>query len=235
METRGTGTSEKPNHGYRMARIAKDVYDMLISLKIEKAYFMGHSMGANVILSFIDLFGQNMIKKFILCDQAPWLWSDLNETDESMILHGGHRGQPYELKKGYDISWEEGQKVFDSKDFFPNGPSSLADSFPNGNRVMELEGIMKKHFKYDSKQLVKLCINHYMTDWRDILPIIDIPTLIITGETTFAMDLKCADYLHKSIKNSELVVFTKEDKGNHIMMANNPEKFNKIVIDFLKK
>lgn len=86
METRGTGTSEKPNHGYRMARIAKDVYDMLISLKIEKAYFMGHSMGANVILSFIDLFGQNMIKKFILVDQPPWLWSDLNESDESMIL-----------------------------------------------------------------------------------------------------------------------------------------------------
>lgn len=72
-----------------------------------------------------------MIKKFILCDQAPWLWSDPNESDESMILHGGHRGHPYELKKGYDISWEEGQKVFDSKNFFPNGPSSLADSFPN--------------------------------------------------------------------------------------------------------
>lgn len=88
---------------------------------------------------------------------------------------------------------------------------------------MELEGIMKKHFKYDSKQLVKLVINHYMTVWRDILPIIEVPTLIISGETTFAMDLKCADYLHKTIKNSELVIFTKEEKGGHIMMANAPE------------
>ena len=75
---------------------------------------------------------------------------------------------------------------------------------------MELEGIMKKHFKYDSKQLVKLVINHYMTDWRDILPIIEVPTLIISGETTFEIDLKCADYLHKSIKNSELVIFTRK-------------------------
>ncbi len=33
--------------------------------------------------------------------------------------------------------------------------------------------------------------------------------------------------LHKSIKNSEIVVFTKEDKGIHIMKANAPEKFDK--------
>ena len=155
METRGTGASEKSNHGYRMARIAKDVYDMLQFLKIEKAYFMGHSMGANVILAFIDLFGQNMIKKFILCDQPPWLWSDLNENDESMMLHGGNRGEPYGLKKGYDISWEEGQKVFDSKDYFPTAPSYLAESLPNGKRVLELEGIMKNHFNYDEKTISK--------------------------------------------------------------------------------
>ncbi len=65
---------------------------------------------------------------------------------------------------------------------------------------MELEGIMKKYFKYDSKQLVKLLINYYMNDWSNILPIIKVPTLIITGELTFTMDLKYANYLHKSIK-----------------------------------
>ena len=49
-----------------------------------------------------------------------------------------------------------------------------------------------------------------MIDWRNILPIIEVPTLIISGETTFEIDLKCADYLHKSIKNSELVIFTRK-------------------------
>ena len=43
---------------------------------------MGYSMGTNVILPFIALFGQNMIKKFILCDKTPWLWSNQNESDE---------------------------------------------------------------------------------------------------------------------------------------------------------
>ena len=33
-----------------------------------------------------------------------------------------------------------------------------------------------------------------MTDWKDLLPFIKVPNLIIIGETTLAMDLKCADY-----------------------------------------
>ena len=33
-----------------------------------------------------------------------------------------------------------------------------------------------------------------MTDWKDLLPIIKVLNLIITGETTLEMDLKCADY-----------------------------------------
>ena len=235
METRGTGASDKPNHGYRMSRIAMDVYDMLKSLKIEKANFMGHSMGANVILAFIDLFGQNMIKKFIFIDQSPWLWSDPYESDESMNSHGGHRGHPYTFNKGFNVSWEEGQKIFDSKDFFETAPTTLAQSTPNGLRVLELEGIMKKHFNYDSKQLVKLVINHYMTDWRDVLNIIEVPTLLIVGENTHALTMECANLMLKSLKNGELVVFTKEEYGNHIMMANSPEKFNRVVIEFLEK
>ena len=62
-----------------------------------------------------------MIKKFILCDQAPWLWSDPNETDESMILHGGHRGHPYEFKKdmiflGKKVKKSSIQKIFSQLD-----------------------------------------------------------------------------------------------------------------------
>lgn len=57
IETRGTGTSKTPTHGFRMSQIAKDIYDMLITLKIQKAYFMGHSMEQMLfqhLLIFLD-------------------------------------------------------------------------------------------------------------------------------------------------------------------------------------
>ena len=40
--------------------------------------------------------------------------------------------------------------------------------------------------------------------------------------------------LHKSIKNSEIVVFTKEDKGIHIMKANAPENLIKYMYLLIK-
>ena len=39
--------------------------------------------------------------------------------------------------------------------------------------------------------------------------------------------------LYKSIKNSDIVVFTKEEKGIHIMKANEPEKFDKNVKTYI--
>ena len=97
METRGTRASETPTYDYRMSHIVKDVYDMLMVLKKRESIFYGSFNGRKYY--FGNLLGQIMIKKFILCAQSPWLWSDPNEIDD-MILHGGHPGHLYELKKG---------------------------------------------------------------------------------------------------------------------------------------
>ena len=235
IENRGTGESGRPDHGYRMSRLAKDIYDMMQALDIKKAHFMGHSMGANMILAFIDLFGQDMVDKFVFVDQSPWLWSDTGESDESMREHCGHRGNPYGLYDAFLKSWEEGEKAFAADEYWPTSASSLADSFEKGNHVMELEGIMRQRFEYRAEPLARLLVNHYMTDWRDILKILTVPTMVITGETTHAMNAECTEWMRQNLQNGEIVVFTKEEKGNHILMANSPEKFNRTVIEFLQK
>ncbi|MEE4563906.1 alpha/beta hydrolase [Paenibacillus polymyxa] len=235
IETRGTGESGKPSHGYRVSRSAKDVYDMMQALGLKKAHFMGHSMGCSTLWAFIDLFGQNMIDKLILVDQSPWLWSDVGESDESMELHCGHRGNPYGLYDAYANSWADGNNAYGAPEYWPTGPASLAENRPTGDRVMELEGIMNERYQYQNKLLAGLLVNHYMTDWRDIIEIIDVPTLYITGETTHAMNAACIAWLKQAIKGVEMVVFSKEEYGNHIMMANSPEKFNRTVTEFLQK
>lgn len=235
IETRGTGESGKPTHGYRVSRLSKDVYDMMQALGLKKAHFMGHSMGCSTLWAFIDLFGQDMIDKLILVDQSPWLWSDAGESDASMELHCGHRGNPYGLYNAFKLSWEEGFKAFAAPEYWPTSASSLAESRPQGNHVMEFEEIYRSRFEYPREPLARLLINHYMTDWRDIVSIIKAPTLIITGENTHAMNAACAAWMNHAIKGSELVVFTKAEYGNHIMMANSPKKFNRTVIEFLQK
>jgi pimeloyl-ACP methyl ester carboxylesterase len=49
VDMRGHGESDKPDNGYNIQRLAKDVQDVLVSLNLTDVTLMGHSMGNSVI------------------------------------------------------------------------------------------------------------------------------------------------------------------------------------------
>ncbi|MFZ2961471.1 MAG: alpha/beta hydrolase [Candidatus Ozemobacteraceae bacterium] len=49
LDQRGFGASDKPETGYRLDDLADDIIGFLDALKIEKAVFVGHSMGGSVL------------------------------------------------------------------------------------------------------------------------------------------------------------------------------------------
>ena len=73
LDPRGFGLSDVPAYGYRIPRLAADMKEWIEYLQIQKAYFLGHSMGCSIIWSYMDLYGQDTIEKFILVDQPPTL------------------------------------------------------------------------------------------------------------------------------------------------------------------
>ncbi|WP_299007430.1 alpha/beta hydrolase [uncultured Shewanella sp.] len=42
-------------------------------------------------------------------------------------------------------------------------------------------------------------------------------------------------WMHEQVPNSELFIFEEQEGGNHFMMVENPERFNQVVLDFIKK
>jgi non-heme chloroperoxidase len=69
LDFRGHGESERPKHGYRVSRLARDCLDFLDHLGLHDAVLLGHSAGCTVIWSFIDLFGQDRIRALVLSDE----------------------------------------------------------------------------------------------------------------------------------------------------------------------
>lgn len=57
LDMRGHGESDKPEHGYRIARLAKDLHDALVALDLHEVNLAGHSMGCAVIWSYWDQLG----------------------------------------------------------------------------------------------------------------------------------------------------------------------------------
>lgn len=56
-DMRAHGDSEKATWGHRISRYAKDVKDLLEALHLEHVTLLGWSMGAAIIWSYLDLFG----------------------------------------------------------------------------------------------------------------------------------------------------------------------------------
>src|SRR5262249_28199088 len=59
VDMRGHGESDKPDNGYTIQRLAKDVQDLLVARNLSDVTLMGHSMGSSVIWSYWQLWGND--------------------------------------------------------------------------------------------------------------------------------------------------------------------------------
>lgn len=69
LDYRGHGELDRPTYGYRVSRLARDCLDFLERLGLEDAVLLGHSAGCVVIWSFIDLFGDDLVRALVLSDE----------------------------------------------------------------------------------------------------------------------------------------------------------------------
>lgn len=67
IDYRGMGTSDKPAGGYDKKTIAGDIYKLLQSLGIQKAYIAGHDIGAQVAFSVAANY-PDLTEKLIIMD-----------------------------------------------------------------------------------------------------------------------------------------------------------------------
>ena len=88
LDYRGHGLSEKPDHGYRIARFSKDLSDFIDFLGISKLALVGHSMGNAVAWSYIDLFGAGKIEKLVIVDEPAFLVSNPAWSETELIELG---------------------------------------------------------------------------------------------------------------------------------------------------
>lgn len=74
----GHGKSEAPDGDYTMYRYAEDIVDVLLTEKVDKAYWIGHSMGGYITLAAIEKNYTNIQKAVLLYS------SDAPDTAEAI-------------------------------------------------------------------------------------------------------------------------------------------------------
>lgn len=223
MDHRGHGESEKPEHGYRIARLAKDVRDVLLALDLDQVTLLGHSMGCSVIWSYLDTFGADRVSRLVLVDQMPVIMANPVWSEEERLAAGPILDQESLYPT---INGLAGHGGIDATRQFVGG------MFTDAYEPEKVEWAIEQNLKLPRRHAATLLYNHATQDWRDVIRRITLPTLIIGGRRSL-IDWRSQVWIQSVIPGSKLEVFEEDEGGNHFMFMENPEKFNRLVAAFL--
>jgi len=223
LEMRGHGDSEKVDHGYKVQRLAKDVYDVLQALELTDVVLLGHSMGSSLIWCYWDLFGPQRLGKLIFVDEPPFLTSNPTWSDAERRSSGAIWDLQGALSTCNAIAAPDGAST--TRQLF-NG------LFTKNMANEEKSRIIESFLKLPRQHAASLLYNHCAQDWRDVIPRISLPTLIVGGRASLC-PWQSQEWIHQQISGSRLEIFEEEEGGSHFMFIEQPQKFNRIVSEFI--
>lgn len=223
VDMRGHGESDKPDHGYTIARLAKDVHDLLVDFNLQDVTILGHSMGCSVIWSYWELFGPERLAKLVLVDQMPMITSNPAWSAEEKEASGAILDPTTLYGTINSLAGPDGVKTTEG---FIGSMVTPAMARP------ELDWMIRENLKMPREYAARLLYNHATQDWRRVIPRLNIPTLVVGGKASL-VPWKSQVWIHNQIRGSQLEIFEANEGGAHFMFIENPEKFNRIVREFI--
>mgnify|MGYP006281573789 CR=1 FL=1 len=222
MALRGHGPSESVSYGHRISRYAADLRDLLAALDIVDATVLGWSMGAAVIWSHYELFGDERMKKMIIVDQSP----------RQYAVPGGQDWQGIQVGC-YDAESLAVLRTMLALDSRASAEGIVHACFPDGSAPSqdEIDFFAGEIETTPGQVRADIMTDHTNLDWRDIMSRIRIPALVIVGEKSLIWGPGGAEYPAHHIPDARIERFA---KSGHMPFYHEPDKFNRVVAEFTR-
>jgi non-heme chloroperoxidase len=221
LDFRGHGESERPEHGYRVSRLARDCLDFLDHLGLHDAVLLGHSAGCTVIWSFIDLFGQDRIRALVLSDEMIAFIKRPEWSAAECRRYGASVGGDEALAMAAAIAGPDGKQTL--RNF-------LANEFSPGFPTADIARIIADSLKMPRSAAAELMLSVMQADYRDVLPLIRRPTLCLGGMESH-LGPEVMPWIASQIPGAKLVMI----RARHFVHLENPVEFNTAVRVFLEE
>ena len=211
FDLRGHGESSDDDRNTTIDLYQEDLYQLLKSLNIENAVFVGLSLGGNVILD-LAVNHPEMVNGLVVMSSFP-------EQDEKLK----------NIFDDFDNAIDEGFVEF----FDTILPYTLPDDILEEHKEI-LENVKVEAAKTANIEGIKKGINAgYGFNLTDKLNEINAPTLVIAGEEDNLTTLDIQRKISDNIQDSELIVL--EKTKHNILIGRNIEKVLNIINDFMSK
>jgi non-heme chloroperoxidase len=218
-DRRGFGNSSKPTTGYDYDTFAADLNALLGHLELDEVILVGFSMGTGEVARYLGTYGSARVPKAAMLGAIPPFLLKGDDNPE------GVDGSVFEGIQNAIVA----DRYAYFKDFLDNfynvdklGGTRISDQAWNAS--FQVAAGSSPHATY-------ACVETWLTDFRDDLPKIDVPMLVVHGTEDRILPFDAtAKRLPGLIKDLTLVPV---EGGPHNIGWTHPEVVNQALLDFL--
>jgi 3-oxoadipate enol-lactonase len=207
-DTRGHGGTDTPPGAYMLDQLGADAVGLLDALKIDKAHWVGLSMGG-MIGQCLGLNYSDRFKSLSLCDTAAIMPDDFQSMRQERINIAQNQGMQALADPTMERWFTEPYLAQD-----PPGVKFIRDIFLK-TAVTGFVGCMGAIGELN---------------YLERLSEIQLPTLVIVGKEDMGTPVSAAEAINKRIPNSKLVVI---DSAAHLCNVEQADVFNDVLMEFL--
>jgi len=219
-DRRGFGKSSQPTEGYHYDTFAEDLHKLITHLKLEQKFsLVGFSMGGGEIARYFGKYGSNGVSKAVIIGGVPPFLLKTNDNPD------GVEGSVFDgIKKAVARDRYAFFTEF-FKNFF-NADLLL------GKRVSEEVLRACWNIAAGASATASLaCVSTWYEDFRQDLHRVDVPTLVIHGDSDRIVPIEAAGQrTAKLIKGAQLVVVK---GGPHCIPWTHAEEVTSALVSFL--
>lgn len=197
-----------------LRRLARDVLNLLDHLQIERVAAVGHSMGALTLWQCIRDYGTARFSHLAFIDQSPKLMTDATWPNGIYGDFDAARSQSFIDEMHTDFA----EAVLRLSALSRN--TRARDTYTRNTSGWRAARLALQSL--DPPPLMAIWQSLVTADLRDVLPQIDVPTLLAYGSQSNFYSLQTAQYVAAHIRHARLSFY---EAADHSPQLAQPERF----------
>lgn len=219
-DRRGFGNSDKPLTGYGYDQLADDLESLMARLDLREVTLVGFSMGGGEVARYVTRHGEDRLRSVVFASAVPPYMLQTDDNPQGPLTKKQAAQMTTDLTADQESFYDE----FTTNFFSVNGELVVSEADRQEALAMALQS---------SKAAALECMTSFgMTDFRDDLPNITVPVLVIHGDGDATVPFEgSGQRTHETLKQSELHVVA---GGPHGINVSHADEFNRALLDFLQ-
>ena len=220
-DRRGFGRSDKPRTGYDYDTLTDDLHTLLTELDLTGATLVGFSMGGGEVARYAAKYGSERVRSVVFAAAVTPYMAKSSDNPDGPLEESQAARMTADLTADRDAFFEQ----FTTDFFSVDGELKVTEA--------QREQAVVLCRQSDQTAALEAMAAFANTDFREDLPKVTVPTLVIHGDGDATVPFHgSGDRTHAAIPGSQLHVMTGAPHGCNV---SHPEEFNRVLLDFLAR